>query len=236
MEQNFVTSSILSKFSNIKHGFLHRGIQEDDIDYNNKTFQIFNSNVILPHKQLHTDNVFEITKGNKDNLFECDAFITKEKDTPIAVRTADCVPILIYASDINYIAVVHGGWKSLYLNIIEKVIKKLFSLGSQPGKIYVAIGPYIHSTNYEVDEKFINHFTHNGRDYKDCVEMIDGKYHVNLGNVVFEQLKNCGIIKKNIEDVKICTFASNIFPSFREMQKNAVDNSKRFYSFINIVL
>ncbi|MEN9782388.1 MAG: hypothetical protein RL208_538 [Pseudomonadota bacterium] len=236
MEQNFLTSGVLAKFDNIKHGFLCRDSVYNDTEYDNKAFKVFDTNFVLPYKQLHTDNVFKITQHNKNDLFECDAFITKERNIPIAVRTADCIPILIYARDINYIAAVHCGWKGLYLKIIQKVLQELFNIGCSGSSVYAAIGPYIHSKNYEVDEKFIDHFTHNGKDYQNCVEMIGNKYHFNLGGVALQQLLNCDVLKTNVDNVNICTFDSDDFPSFRKMQQNCVDNTKRFYSFINITV
>ena len=54
---------------------------------------------------------------------EADAIITNKKKLPIAVLTADCVPILLYDNKNNMIAAIHAGWKGAYKGIIKKVIR-----------------------------------------------------------------------------------------------------------------
>ena len=46
--------------------------------------------------------------------------ITNQEKLPIAVLTADCVPILLYDNKKNMIAAIHAGWKGAYKGIIQK--------------------------------------------------------------------------------------------------------------------
>ena len=51
---------------------------------------------------------------------KADAVITNQKKLPIAVLTADCVPILLYDYKKNIIAAIHAGWKGAFKGIIKK--------------------------------------------------------------------------------------------------------------------
>ena len=66
-------------------------------------------NIVLP-KQTHSLNVAIVSDGN-EILEDTDAIITETPGLPIGVRTADCVPVILYAEDIKAVAAVHAGWK-----------------------------------------------------------------------------------------------------------------------------
>ena len=75
-----------------------------------------NSKNIFLLNQVHSNKFIYI---NKDYIFKkrkikADAIITDQKKLPIAVLTADCVPILLYDSKRNMIAAVHAGWKGAF--------------------------------------------------------------------------------------------------------------------------
>ena len=53
---------------------------------------------------------------------KADAIITDQKKLPIAVLTADCVPVLLYDYRKKIIAAIHAGWKGACKGIIENVI------------------------------------------------------------------------------------------------------------------
>ena len=87
-----------------------------------------------------------------------DAIITDQKKLPIAVLTADCVPILIYDKNKNMIAAIHAGWKGAYKGIIKKVIKFMIKKGCHSENMIAAIGPCIAVKNYEIKKDFIKKF------------------------------------------------------------------------------
>ena len=80
-------------------------------------------NIFLMH-QMHSNKIIYIDKNFKfsKKKIKADAVITNQKKIPIAVLTADCVPILLYDKKKNMIAAIHAGWKGAYKGIIKKVI------------------------------------------------------------------------------------------------------------------
>ncbi len=74
---------------------------------------------------------------------KADAVITNQKNLPIGVLTADCVPILICDKTKHLVAAIHAGWKGAYKDIISKVIQFMIKKGSNPINITAVIGPAI---------------------------------------------------------------------------------------------
>ena len=79
-------------------------------------------------KQEHTD-VVEIIDGThigygiKEGWGKgVDGCITTLKNVPLLCYSADCVPVLIYASDIEAIAAVHAGWRGTEKGIVKNSV------------------------------------------------------------------------------------------------------------------
>ena len=89
---------------------------------------------------------------------KADAIITDQVKLPIAVLTADCVPILIYDNKKNMIAAIHAGWKGAFKGIIEKVISFMIKKGCKKNHITAAIGPCINQNSYNVGLDFKTKF------------------------------------------------------------------------------
>ena len=66
-------------------------------------------NIFLLH-QVHSNNFIYIDKyfKIKQKKIKADAIITDQRKIPIAILTADCVPILLYDSSKNMIAAIHA--------------------------------------------------------------------------------------------------------------------------------
>ena len=161
-----IKSKKLRKLKNINHGFFNRkggkstGIykslncgpgSKDKKTNIKKNLQIvknyFNkkSKRIILLNQIHSNKYIYIGKNKKigNKKFKADAIITNQKNLPIGILTADCVPILIYDNVSKVIAAIHAGWRGAYKGIINKVINFMIKKGSKRKNIYAAIGPCI---------------------------------------------------------------------------------------------
>ena len=98
-------------------------------------------------KQFHSNKFIYLDKNSKylkNRSKAADAIITEsKKELPIAVLTADCVPILIYDDHRKMIAAIHAGWQGAYKGIIKKVIQFMLKKGCITKNIAAAIGPAI---------------------------------------------------------------------------------------------
>ena len=68
---------------------------------------------IVSAHQIHSNIVKRITSSSSPKL-ECDGFVSSDTGVSLAVKTADCVPILLSGEDghgnVVAVSAVHAGW------------------------------------------------------------------------------------------------------------------------------
>ena len=175
--------------------------------------------------QIHSNKFHFIDKNLKlkNYNFEGDALITNKQKFPIAVLTADCVPILIFDEKEKMIAAIHAGWKGAYKEIIKKTLNFMIKKGCTPKNITAAIGPCISVKNYEVKKDFIKKFIKKDEKNKKFFKKIKNTDFFNLKKYVFSQLKALNVSK--IDIINKDTFASknNFFSARRSKSRNESD-------------
>jgi YfiH family protein len=98
--------------------------------------------------QIHSDLV-QIVDKLPENKPECDGFVTKTKDLTLAVKVADCLPILMEDYEAGVVAAVHAGWRGSAKKIVMRAIEKMELLGAARGRIKAVIGPRIGACCFE---------------------------------------------------------------------------------------
>ena len=180
--------------------------------------------LIVP-KQVHGDVIWKVTAKDiaRAGIFEADAVVTDVVGLAIAIRTADCLPALLYDPVRKVIAAVHAGWKSTKLDIARKTVEKLRSdYGVDPKNIRAAIGPCIRRESCEVGPEFKEYFP------MDTIQTPDGLRFDLLG-ANMRQLTRAGVKRENIFDSGLCSFSDAArFHSFRR----DADRSGRMLSVI----
>ena len=221
-----IKSKKLAKLKNLKHGFFNssggksKGIYQSlncgpgskDLSVNVKknlevvkkkishsAKNIFLLNQIHSNKMVYIDYNYKLTKKPK-----ADAVITNQKNLPIAVLTADCVPILICDNKKRIVAAIHAGWKGAFKGIIDKVIKFMVKKGCSLKNITAVIGPSISVKNYEVKDDFMKKFIKKDKKSLKYFKIKNNKLYFDLSQYVYSQILQSKI--KNIETIKIDTF------------------------------
>jgi len=166
--------------------------------------------IVIP-KQTHGDIIGIIDETNYSDIFEnTDALITNVPSIIIAIKTADCVPILLFDPVKKAIGAVHSGWKGTVQNIVGKTIAKMAqTFGSNPANMIAAIGPCIGSKNYEVGDDVIQRVKSVTSDHSKIFNyenVQNGKALLDLTNVNVELIIQAGINEKNIDTSGQCTF------------------------------
>ncbi|PLX23033.1 MAG: peptidoglycan editing factor PgeF [Salinivirgaceae bacterium] len=165
--------------------------------------------VVFPDQQ-HTGNVLVVgLAGANVSYPNCDALITTQKEVPIGVVTADCVPILIEDQVANVVAAIHAGWRGTVQRIVKKTVQKMIDeFGSKPENIFAGIGPSISPSVYEVGEDVYEEFSKNDFNNELIFRRSDnvGKYYLDLWKANQMQLLEIAVPESNVEISKMCTF------------------------------
>lgn len=165
---------------------------------------------------------------------EADAVICSQWGVPIAVRTADCVPILI-AHPSRVIAVVHAGWRGTAAGILEKTLLRMqeeFSLDL--GEVELAIGPAIGVECYEVGEEVASAFRARG-DGAHLRDIGNGKFLLDLKAANAAQAQGIGIEASRLELRPECTRCEpELFHSHRAALARGEAKAGRNYSWLMI--
>lgn len=105
-------------------------------------------------KQVHGVVVARLEENGSLSSAEADAVISLVPDVPIAIVTADCVPILLSSSSGRAVAAVHAGWRGLAAGIVAAAARRLADVCED--SLVAAIGPHIRLCCYEVDAPVID--------------------------------------------------------------------------------
>ena len=250
-----IKSKKLRKLKNIRHGFfnstggkskniyksLNCGIGSKDVIANvKKNLQLVRKKIskkaknIFLVQQIHSNKfVFIDEKYNKKIKPKADAIITNQRYLPIAILTADCVPILICDNKKKMIGIIHAGWKGAYKGIIDRVIKFMIKKGCKLKNFTIAVGPSISVKNYEVKEDFRKKFLKKDKKNLKYFKIKRKKLYFDLTKYVQALLLKSKI--KNIDILNIDTFdVKNKFFSARRALKQKHNDYGRNISIIMI--
>jgi YfiH family protein len=181
-------------------------------------------------EQVHGDKVSLAALSHRGKtISKADALITNELDTPLVIRTADCVPLAIFDPVNGAIASVHAGWRGSVAGIAVKTLRKMQRhFDTQNKNCIIAVGPCIGRCCYEVDEKVMAPLKKNFRKWRSVARRKgEGKWMLDLAELNRLQLVGTGVKKSNIVSMGICTSCRNdLFHSYR-IEK---DKAGRTYS------
>ena len=169
----------------------------------------FGKNQMVSPKQTHSKNI-GIVNSSKDLFPDTDALITNKSGICIFIRTADCVPILLYDPIQNALAVIHSGWKSTIQEISKHTIELMHKeFGTKPENLIAGIGPSIGPDVYEVGIEVAELF-HKQFSVNHIVNPIvnSDKFLLNLWEVNKHILIESGIPESQIEIAEICTYTN----------------------------
>ncbi|MEC8424162.1 MAG: polyphenol oxidase family protein, partial [Myxococcota bacterium] len=143
---------------------------------------------------------------------EADAVFTRVRGLPIAIRTADCVPVLLAGDAV--VAAVHAGWRGAAAGIVPAVVTALRSAQLGSG-LAAAVGPAISGRHYEVGPEVVAAFREAAvPDHAFLVRPPGAvKDHVDVRGAVAWQLSSLGI--EAVEVLPHCTYADPGLHSWR---------------------
>jgi len=170
-------------------------------------------------KQIHSSNCI-VAGGRRGNLGQGDALLENTPGCVVAVKTADCVPILLVDESHRAVAAVHAGWRGTVAQIVRNAIEAMHrEYGAEPSGLHAALGPAIGKCCYEVGPEVAAHFGETGR------------AHVDLIEANRQQLLAAGVAPHRIYASGLCTMCpGDRFHSYRRDKEAA----GRQYSFVGV--
>lgn len=176
---------------------------------------------LLSVKQVHgTDALIVDRPVTAGDRFEggWDALITDQPGVTVVVKTADCVPVLVYDRRKYAVAAVHAGWRGALAGIVPKTIQSMVArFGVQAGDLRVSIGPSAGPCCYEVDEAVLAPLRTRRQDWPALLRNDRGsKAQLDLKALVGRQAAESGIPSAHITIVNVCTICHPaLFYSYR---------------------
>lgn len=170
-------------------------------------------------KQVHSATCVA-AEGRAGVLGQADALLEDRAGSVIAVKTADCMPILLADERRRAVAAVHAGWRGTAARIVQAAIYGMTErFGTRPEDLHAAIGPGIGACCYEVGPEVMERFGGQGRGHLDLLAQNR------------RQLEESGVTPAHIYSSQMCTMCRDgEFHSFRRDRETA----GRLYSFIGL--
>ena len=170
-------------------------------------------------KQIHSASCVP-AEGRAGLLGEGDALIENQPGSVVAVKTADCIPVLLVDERRRVVAAVHAGWRGTAARIAGDAVALMGRrFGTSAGDLHAAIGPGIGECCYEVGAEVAERF--GGQ----------GSGHIDLAAANRRQLEESGVTPRRIYASNLCTMCrGEEFDSFRRDREKA----GRMYSFAGI--
>lgn len=199
--------------------------------------------VLQPH-QVHLDRIVVVEEPgmSREQLEGVDALVTRLKGFAIGVRTADCVPVLLYDPEHQAVAAIHCGWRGTVQKLSQKCIQLMKDrFGTQPEQIHAAIGPSISADAFQVGEEVVEAFAEAGFPIEEIAEYRSPKmsiedpdipermregHHIDLWKANCWLLTSLGVKSENIEVSGLCTYrhADTLYSARKEGNQKGLRN------------
>ena len=122
---------------------------------------------------------------------DADAVIGCAAGQVCAVRTADCLPVLLCARDGSEIAAAHAGWRGLAAGILENTVA---AMQAQPAELLAWFGPAISQPNFEVGGEVREAFMAHDPDAARCFAANErGRWQADLYALAAQRMARVGV-------------------------------------------
>jgi YfiH family protein len=200
--------------------------------------------LFMPHHQVHEtktliiDNEF-VHKNPLEQVLALDgvdALSTHLPNVCVCVKTADCIPVLLWDDYTQVVSAVHAGWKGTQKRIVESNIEVLkYTYSTQTTNLHAIIGPGIGVDSFEVGDEVYEQFAQAGFPMEKLARRYplmnnqnntdETRWHIDLWECNRLQLIEKGVRPENIYVSGIDTYQSfNRFFSARRHLNGRIIN------------
>ncbi|MXO70610.1 peptidoglycan editing factor PgeF [Alteraurantiacibacter buctensis] len=196
---------------------------------------------LVPHragpvflKQVHSALAVTVSEPFAGDPPEADALVTATPGLALAIRTADCAPVLLADTTAGVIGAAHAGWRGAVGGVLEATVAAMVALGASPASIVAVVGPTIARPSYEVDEGFHARLLHGApENARFFTPGRTGHWQFDLPAYVVARLGEAGV--GQVEDLALDTYAgAGRFHSFRRATHRAEPTYGRQFALISL--
>lgn len=139
-----------------------------------------------------------------------DACFSRTAGLPCAVLSADCLPVLLAATDGSVVAAAHAGWRGLCAGVIETTVTAM----AHPGELRAYLGPCIGPAAFEVGPDVRAAFLDiHPADSDHFVAQRSDRYMADLHGLARRRLRDLGI--HQVDAASACTWHDPRYFSYR---------------------
>lgn len=156
-------------------------------------------------KQVHSTIIHEVTEeGSQGIVGQGDALATFLPTHRIAVKTADCVPILLFHHE--FVMAIHAGWRGLAQDFIAQVVGYIHAKGYDLKDCEWGIGPCISPESFEIGPEVLDAFEQQAV-YQEALSWSttkgrDDRWHLDLATMTVLRLRQEGVNPKHISVIR----------------------------------
>ena len=172
-------------------------------------------------RQVHGQAVYLPEKTDNARTCDADAVVLRDPGQVTRILTADCVPILLAATNASAVAAVHAGWRGLLSGVVASAVDAL-----ETGFV-AAIGPSIGVRRFEVGEEVAERF-----DPRFVRRDLGSRPHVDLRAAVHAQLQRLGASQIDTTDRCTAEHESEFFSHRRDVTQRQLESTGRMASVI----
>jgi YfiH family protein len=185
--------------------------------------QVHGNRVVVVRERLGSGVKGEGWLSQEADRLEGDVLVSDDPDTAIAVRAADCVPLLMADRNRGVVAAVHAGWRGTAARAVVAAVDALGrEFGTVPADLIVAIGPSIGPCCYEVGSELVDAFAAAGHErhliqrwfatpprrrgvFTRAVGEAAGRLRLDVAGANRDQLILAGVNEEDIHTSGLCT-------------------------------
>ena len=137
-------------------------------------------------------------RDHRSRIPAADALVTGATGVPIAVLTADCLPVAMASPSAGVLAVVHAGWRGLAAGVLASAARSFAAAQD----VRAAIGPAIGPCHYEVGDD-VAAAVDAGSGAGAVTERRGGRLFLDLPRTAAAALGSLGI--RRVDVAEVCT-------------------------------
>ena len=168
--------------------------REGEADEHAQLRRIFGADPVQLH-QVHGTDVVAVDASNRAGMLHerprADAAFTRTPGIALAVRAADCLPVLFADRAGTVVAAAHAGWRGLAAGVLESTLR---AIAVAPRDVVAWIGPAIGPRCFEVGRDVYDAYV--GSEASDAVCFAphrDGKWLADLPGLARRRLGRAGV-------------------------------------------